>query len=212
MLLTNNHVLTKDQRTYIQSFLLTFSIKPKVTIKDDGANWFRRMCITISQSNRFEVFIIIAILIGRAIPAWQIPSIQYSNPPLVLPVLYPIGTMAITGSILMTVLLSVERYVAVIKKKEIKIRKIMSYMAYITLFAIFSGIPTTLVYKYEVKDGVIHTKLNELSCNGTMLKVYNVTLAFFRFILPIFCLIVSNFRIFKEVSLLVHPLFFVFEV
>ena len=68
-MLTNNHLLTINQRTYLQSRLLTFSIEPKVTKVDPSTNWFRELCIRISGSNRFEIFIVIAILLNTCVLA-----------------------------------------------------------------------------------------------------------------------------------------------
>ena len=133
----------------------------------------------------------------------SIPDVTFhhSNIPMTAPVMYPLANMAYTGSIFMTVLLSVERYVAVCLKQELTIRKTIFYIACVSLFAICFCIPTALVFKYEAKDGVIYAKRTELICNTTLYPVYfGVLNGIFRLILLVFCLVVSNIFIFKEVS------------
>ena len=144
------------------------------------------------------MLVIMTNIISFSIPAWHISS----NYRLEYPITYPIGHMAYTGSIYMTVLLSFERYVAVCKKKLITVKKTISFMICVTLFAICFDLPKFGVYKYaKTEDGVTIGKTTELICNNIFVIVYlSVLQLCVTFIFPTFCLIVSNIFIFKEVS------------
>ena len=68
-LLTNNHLLTKEQRIHLRSELLTYSIYPKVTNIGEGSNFLRKLCINITNSRKFEVFIVVSIMLNTIVLA-----------------------------------------------------------------------------------------------------------------------------------------------
>ena len=68
-LLTNNHCLTSAQRTYLLTELLTFSVSPKATSFGETNNRFKKLCMDISRSQRFEFFIMTAIMLNTVILA-----------------------------------------------------------------------------------------------------------------------------------------------
>ena len=91
--------------------------------------------------------------------------------------MYPLAIMAYTGSIYMTVLLTVERYLAVCLRKELTIKKTKFCIACVALFAICFSIPTAFVFKYaKSKDGVIYAKQTELLCTTSFYDVFFVGL------------------------------------
>ena len=117
------------------------------------------------------LFVLINIL-GWSVGAWNISSIYFQNH-LIQAWFFPVGTMVYTASIYLTVLLSVERYLAICRKKVIAIKKTKFYIIYVILFAICMGLPLLWVYKYEeTKDGDTYLALTELACNKTFRIVY----------------------------------------
>ena len=68
-LLTNNHCLTSAQRTYLLTYLMTFSIFPKATSLGETNNRFRKLCMRIASSKRFEFFIMLMILLNTLVMA-----------------------------------------------------------------------------------------------------------------------------------------------
>ena len=68
-LLTNNHCLTSAQRTYLLTYLMTFSIFPKATSLGQTNSRFRKLCMRIVSSKRFEFFIMIMIILNTLVMA-----------------------------------------------------------------------------------------------------------------------------------------------
>ena len=68
-ILTNNHVLSAVMRTYLYTMLMTFTVKPRKVLNSKNSVWFRRMCIDLAQSIRFEYFILTVILMNTCVLA-----------------------------------------------------------------------------------------------------------------------------------------------
>ena len=148
-----------------------------------------------------DTLLVLFNILGWSVGAWHIPSIYFQNH-LTQTWRFPVDVMAYTTSTYLTVLVSVERYLAVCRKKVISIKKTKFYIIYVIVFAICMGLPLLWVYKYEeTKDGVTHLALTELGCNKTFRIVYLFVVQICQnLILPTLCLIVFNILIFKEVS------------
>ena len=120
------------------------------------------------------------------------------------PVTMPLVLMGITSSTLMTVFLSVERYLAICWKKTITYKKVYISMTVIGTYTFLSFLPTFWLRKITTKDGIITSEMNEdLNRNKNfhqyVLYIPNLIL---RFILPTIVLIVTSILTIKEVNFL----------
>ena len=66
-LLTNNRLLSTDQKTYLKVHLLTFTVEPKVNPNPKSSNCFVQATININNSHKFELFIVVAILLNAIV-------------------------------------------------------------------------------------------------------------------------------------------------
>ena len=120
------------------------------------------------------------------------------------PVTMPLVLMGITSSTLMTVFLSLERYLAICWKKTITYKKVYISMAVIGTYTFLRFLPTFWLRRITTKDGVITSEMNDgLNCNKYfhryVLYIPNLIL---RFILPTIILIVTSVLTLKEVNFL----------
>ena len=67
--LTNNHVLTPVQRTYLMTQLLTFTVRPKVYLEADETNRMRFWAQKIVSHSKFEPFILGVIVLNTTVLA-----------------------------------------------------------------------------------------------------------------------------------------------
>ena len=77
------------------------------------------------------------------------------------PVTMPLVLMGITSSTLMTVFLSLERYLAICWKKTITYKKVYISMAVIGTYTFLRFLPTFWLRRITTKDGVITSEMNE---------------------------------------------------
>lgn len=66
-ILSNNHLLTTSQRTYLQTQLLTFTVGPKVTYMSESENCLVNLCRTMVFSPRFDTTITICIMLNTIV-------------------------------------------------------------------------------------------------------------------------------------------------
>jgi hypothetical protein len=132
------------------------------------------------------------------IDAWKIHSLDTR---IADPILYPIAHSAYMGSMYLTVLLTLVRYLAVCWKKHFTIKETKILMASVFLFVIIYNLPKWMIYKWETnQNGVTELKKTKLACDPTFLKVYYAGgNGLFLFILPTLILIISNLLMYKEV-------------
>ena len=142
-----------------------------------------------------DSFVIVVLLLGYSIEAWNIPSLEMD------PILYPLGNISYMGSLSMTMLLSRERYMAVCQKQILTVKKTRTYMGILAVFTILYCLPTFWQLKWETIDGNTVSKVTDLACNKIFRLAYLLVLNFsFRFLLPTICLITFNFLVYKEVT------------
>ena len=94
-----------------------------------------------------DSFVIVVLLLGYSIEAWNIPSLEMD------PILYPLGNISYMGSLSMTMLLSRERYMAVCQKQILTVKKTRTYMGILAVFTILYCLPTFWQLKWETIDG-----------------------------------------------------------
>ena len=130
--------------------------------------------------------------------AWKIPSsdIKYQ-------IVYPLGHIAYMGSMYLTVLLTLVRYLAVCRKKNVTIKKIKILMASIFLLAIIYNLPKWMTFRWETINGVRKLKIAKFVCDPTFYKVYYAGgNGLFMFILPTLLLVIPNVLMHKEVLII----------
>ena len=126
--------------------------------------------------------------------AWKIPSsdIKYQ-------IVYPLGHIAYMGSMYLTVLLTLVRYLAVCRKKNVTIKKIKILMASIFLLAIIYNLPKWMSFRWETNQ----LKTAKFVCDPTFYKVYYAGgNGLFMFILPTLLLVIPNVLMHKEVLII----------
>ena len=130
--------------------------------------------------------------------AWKIPSsdIKYQ-------IVYPLGHIAYMGSMYLTVLLTLVRYLAVCRKKNVTIEKIKILMAFIFLLVIIYNLPKWMTFRWETINGVRELKIAKFVCDPTFYKVYYAGgNGLFMFILPTLLLVIPNVLMHKEVLII----------
>ena len=147
-----------------------------------------------------DLLTIMSIFIAFAIDAWKIPSLDTK---IAKPINYPFGHTSYMCSMYLTVLLTLVRYLAVCWKKQFSIKETKILMASVFLFVIIYNLPKWMIYKWETnQNGATESKLTELACDPTFLKVYYAGgNGFFLFILPMLILVTSNVLMHKEVKI-----------
>ena len=145
-----------------------------------------------------DLLFIMSIFISFGIDAWKIPSLDIR---IVDPINYPFGHIAYMGSMYLTVLLTLFRYLAVCWKKQFSIKETKILMASVFLFVIIYNLPKWMIFKWETnQNGATELKLTELACDPTFLKVYYAGgNGLFLFILPTLILVISNVLMYNEV-------------
>ena len=130
------------------------------------------------------------------VDAWKIPSsdIKYQ-------IVYPFGYTAYMGSMYLTVLLTLVRYLAVCRKKNVTIKETKISMASIFLLVIIYNLPKWMTFRWETNPhGVRELKTTKFACDPTFYKVYYAGgNGLFMFILPTLMLIIPNVLMHKEV-------------
>ena len=108
------------------------------------------------------------------------------------------------GSMYLTVLLTLVRYLAVCRKKNVTIKKIKVSMACIFLLAIIYNLPKWMTFRWETNDdGVRELKTSKFVCDPTFYKVYHAGgNGLFMFILPTLLLVIPNVLMHKEVLII----------
>ena len=130
--------------------------------------------------------------------AWKIPTsdIKYQ-------IMYPFGYTAYMGSVYLTVLLTLVRYLAVCRKKNVTIKKIEISMASIFLLVIIYNLPKWMAFRWETNLGVKELKITKFACDPTFFKVYYAGgNGLFMFILPTLLLVIPNVLMHKEVLII----------
>ena len=142
---------------------------------------------------------IISIFTSLSIGAWKIPSLDIK---IVEPINYPFGHTAYMGSMYLTVLLTMVRYLAVCWKKHFTIKETKILIASVILFVIIYNLPKWMIWEWKTnQNGVKEVKPTELACDPTFLRLYYVGgNGLFLFILPTLTLIISNILMLKEVT------------
>ena len=128
--------------------------------------------------------------------AWKIPS-----PDIKYLFMFPFGCTAYFGSMYLTVLLTLVRYLAVCRKKHFNVKETKISMASIFLLVIIYNIPKWMIFGWETnQDGVSEIKITKYACDPTFYKVYFAGgNGLFMFILPTLMLIIPNILMHKEV-------------
>ena len=131
--------------------------------------------------------------------AWKIPTsdIKYQ-------IVLPFGYTVYMGSMYLTVLLTLVRYLAVCRKKNVTIKKIKISMASIFLLVIIYNLPKWMTFRWETNPyGVKELKITKFACDPTFFKVYYAGgNGLFMFILPTLMLVIPNVLMHKEVLII----------
>ena len=143
-----------------------------------------------------DLFTITSTFAIATLYVWKIPSsdIKYQ-------IVYPLGFTAYMGSMYLTVLLTMVRYLAVCRKRNFTFKETKISMASIFLLAIIYNVPKWMMFRWETNlDDVRELKITELFCDPTFYKVYYAGgNGVFMFILPTLMLIIPNVLMQKEV-------------
>ena len=150
-----------------------------------------------------DTLVLVGVLTTRGFPMFGNDFINQVGSVL-SPVTMPLVLMGITSSTLMTVFLSLERYLAICWKKTITYKRVYISMAVIGTYTFLRFLPTFWLRRITTKDGVITSEMNDgLNCNKYfhryVLYIPNLIL---RFILPTIILIVTSVLTLKEVNFL----------
>ena len=143
-----------------------------------------------------DLLTITSILAIAIVDEWKIPS-----PDIKYLFMFPFGCTAYFGSMYLTVLLTLVRYLAVCKKKHFTVQETKISMASILLLVIIYNLPKWMMFRWETNQyGVSKIKITKFACDPTF---YNVYFAggngLFIFILPTLMLIIPNVLMHKEV-------------
>ncbi|XP_022256354.1 FMRFamide receptor-like [Limulus polyphemus] len=138
---------------------------------------------------------------------------SYTNTifPVIVPVVYPLGLMAQTGSVWVTVIVTVERYIAVCHPLKARVfctkRRAFLYIICVTIFAFCYNIPR--FYELEcvssvdsiTNSTVYNVAPSEFRQNALYFEVYHVWLyLFIMYFLPILTLALLNGTIWQTVQ------------
>ena len=143
-----------------------------------------------------DLLTITSILVIAIADAWKIPL-----PDIKYLFMFPFGCTAYFGSMYLTVLLTLVRYLAVCRKKHFTVKETKISMASIFLLVIIYNLPKWMMFRWETNQyGVSEIKITKFACDPTFYKVYFAGgNGLFIFILPTLMLIIPNVLMHKEV-------------
>ena len=143
-----------------------------------------------------DLLTITSVLTIAIADAWKIPS-----PDIKYLFMFPFGCTAYFGSMYLTVLLTLVRYLAVCRKKHFTVKETKISMASIFLLVIIYNLPKWMIFRRETSpNGVTELKLTKLACDPTFYKLYYTGgNGIFLFILPTLMLIIPNVLMHNEV-------------
>ena len=145
-----------------------------------------------------DLFTITSTFAIATLYAWKIPSLDIKYQ-----IVYPIGFTAYMGSMYLTVLLALVRYLAVCRKRNFTFKETRIAMASIFLLVIIYNLPKWMFFKWDTV-GVGELETTKLPCDPTFYKVYYAGgNGLFMFILPTLMLVIPNVLMHKEVLTLV---------
>ena len=169
-----------------------------------------------------DMIVVVALTLQFGISVFNLPNFPTVDeqinkydvlmPSLLTPVLWPIFGCAHLIGVYLMVLLAFERYVAICQKHIISLKKTKKYVLYIMSMCIIFNIPLCWEYEWTTETfGSGNFTRNftiaittELLNNHSLLyfPIYSLGAnLIFRFIIPIFCFVLFNFLMIKEVSI-----------
>jgi hypothetical protein len=125
--------------------------------------------------------------------------------PIVMPYMYPIGTSAQTGSIYFTLVVTLERWMAVSYPLRAKSVCTLSRARWasvgIAAFAMLYNGPRWFEFRTGRFGSHYDVIMTKLRCNGTYIKVYiNWSHLWIMYLLPICALVILNTVIYMKVN------------
>lgn len=139
---------------------------------------------------------------------WQISTWFKLTDATAAPVLYMIGMITYTNSVLLLVLVSMDRYLMLChQRKAIKIctTKLMKmYIGCIYIFSFISNIPRVFEHRLESSQDGTSTQVmkTDLGCSYAFQMIYIIGITMvIRLIIPIILLAFSNIQLLRKVSI-----------